>query len=406
MLAKYFKSMPVLSDHVSGRPDPGPYPAALASVFSAELFGAAEREIPQWPGYAPTPLREMDRLADKLGLAGILYKDESGRFGLGSFKALGGAYAVMRVLAGQMDHCAVSDIRTGVHRQAVANMVVSAATDGNHGRSVAWGAQQAGCRCRIYIHRDVSLGRQRAMEELGAEVVRTAGDYDDSVRVCARVSAQHGWHVVSDTSYPGYDQIPRDVMAGYGVMAAEILAEILTEVPAQGPAPSHLILQAGVGGLAAAFCARLWLQLGTNMPKVIIVEADRAPSLLASARAGALQTVAIEQETIMAGLSCGEVSPLAWDVLHRCTDHFVTMADDLVPSAMRCLASGALGGGAIEGGECATPGLLTLIAIARDGAHDRRLRREFGLDETSRVLLIGSEGATDPNIYQAIMTAE
>ena len=398
MLAKYFKSMPVLSDHVSGRPDPGPYPAALASVFSAELFGAAEREIPQWPGYAPTPLREMDRLADELGLAGILYKDESGRFGLGSFKALGGAYAVMRVLAGQMDHCAVSDIRTGVHRQAVANMVVSAATDGNHGRSVAWGAQQAGCRCRIYIHRDVSLGRQRAMEELGAEVVRTAGDYDDSVRVCARVSAQHGWHVVSDTSYPGYDQIPRDVMAGYGVMVAEILTEV--------PAPSHLILQAGVGGLAAAFCARLWLQLGTNMPKVIIVEADRAPSLLTSARAGALQTVAIEQETIMAGLSCGEVSPLAWDVLHRCTDHFVTMADDLVPSAMRCLASGALGGGAIEGGECATPGLLTLIAIARDGAHDRRLRREFGLDETSRVLLIGSEGATDPNIYQAIMTAE
>ena len=402
MLAKYFKSMPVLSDHVSGRPDPGPYPAALASVFSAELFGAAEREIPQWPGYAPTPLREMDRLADELGLAGILYKDESGRFGLGSFKALGGAYAVMRVLAGQMDQCAVSDIRTGMHRQAVANMVVSAATDGNHGRSVAWGAQQAGCRCRIYIHRDVSLGRQRAMEEMGAEVVRTAGDYDDSVRVCARVSAQHGWHVVSDTSYPGYDQIPRDVMAGYGVMATEIL----TEVPALTPAPSHLILQAGVGGLAAAFCARLWLQLGTNMPKVIIVEADRAPSLLASARAGALQTVAIEQETIMAGLSCGEVSPLAWDVLHRCTDHFVTMADDLVPSAMRCLASGKLGGGAIEGGECATPGLLTLIAIARDGAHDRRLRREFGLDETSRVLLIGSEGATDPNIYQAIMTAE
>ena len=402
MLAKYFKSMPVLSDHVSGRPDPGPYPAALASVFSAELFGAAEREIPQWPGYAPTPLREMDRLADELGLAGILYKDESGRFGLGSFKALGGAYAVMRVLAGQMDQCAVSDIRTGMHRQAVANMVVSAATDGNHGRSVAWGAQQAGCRCRIYIHRDVSLGRQRAMEEMGAEVVRTAGDYDDSVRVCARVSAQHGWHVVSDTSYPGYDQIPRDVMAGYGVMAAEIL----TEVPALTPAPSHLILQAGVGGLAAAFCARIWLQLGTNMPKVIIVEADRAPSLLASARAGALQTVAIEQETIMAGLSCGEVSPLAWDVLHRCTDHFVTMADDLVPSAMRCLASGKLGGGAIEGGECATPGLLTLIAIARDGAHDRRLRREFGLDETSRVLLIGSEGATDPNIYQAIMTAE
>ena len=391
MLDQYFANSPELTDHVVGEPEYGPYPAAVDAIFSAELYGAAEGEIPQWPGYAPTPLRNMDRLAGELGLGAVLYKDESGRFGLGSFKALGGAYAVLRVLAAEMGGCDLGEIRNSTHAGKVAAITVTAATDGNHGRSVAWGAQQAGCRCRIYIHRDVSPGRQKAMEDLGAEVVRTTGDYDDSVRVCARDAAANGWHVVSDTSYPGYDQIPREVMAGYGVMAVEVLAE--------GLPPSHVFLQAGVGGLAAAFAARLWLALGADRPRVVIVEADRAPSLLASARAGAMQTVAIERETIMAGLSCGEVSPLAWDVLRRCTDHFVTMSDDFVPPAMRCLASGDLGGGGVEGGECATPGLLALIAVARD----TKLRQAFALDDTSRVLLIGSEGATDPDIYQAIM---
>ncbi|MBT4488093.1 MAG: diaminopropionate ammonia-lyase [Rhodospirillaceae bacterium] len=386
--------MPALTDHVARAVVAEPYPAEVAEVFSTALFEAAESEIPQWPGYAPTPLRDLDRLAGELNIGAALYKDESGRFGLGSFKALGGAYAVMRLLAEQCGGVSLSSIRAGDHGAAVEEITVTAATDGNHGRSVAWGAQQAGCKCRIYIHRDVSEGRQRAMEALGAEVVRTAGDYDDSVRICAREAAANGWHVVSDTSYPGYDRIPRDVMAGYGVLTAEILA-------APGPRPSHIILQAGVGGMAAAICARMWLELGAACPRVIIVEADRAPSLLASARAGDMRTVEIREETIMAGLSCGEVSPLAWNVLHRCTDHFVTVSDDLVAPAMRCLASGDLGGGAIEGGECSTPGLLTLIAAATDAG----LRREFELDQNSRVLLIGSEGATDPEIYQAIMAA-
>lgn len=396
MLRNYFQTMPALSDHARGQPRRGPYPADLAKVFPAGLFNGAEAEIPQWTGYEPTPLRQLDRLADELDIAAVLYKDESGRFGLGSFKALGGAYAVMRVLAAQSGE-SLADIRSGSCKDAVAGIMVTAATDGNHGRSVAWGAQQAGCPCRIYIHRDVSEGRQRAMEALGAEVVRTAGDYDDSVRVCAGDAAANGWHVVSDTSYPGYDQIPRDVMAGYGVMAAEILSE----TQSAGTPPSHIILQAGVGGMAAALCARIWLALGADLPRVIIVEADRAPSLLASARAGAMQTVAVVEETIMAGLSCGEVSPLAWDVLRRCTDHFVTMSDDFVAPAMRALASGDLGGGSIEGGECATPGLLTLIAVAGDAG----LRHAFDLDEHARVLLIGSEGATDQAIYQNIIGA-
>ena len=394
MLGKYFRTKPALTDHVMGKPLSGAYPLELMEIFSDELFNTASSEITNWSGYGLTPLRSLDSLANALGINAVHYKDESGRFGLGSFKALGGAYAVMRVLSAQTG-LATSDIRAGAAKEAVREVTVAAATDGNHGRSVAWGAGKAGCQCRIYIHRGVSDGRRRAMEELGATVTRTAGDYDDSVRVCARDAAAHAWHVVSDTAYTGYDQIPRDVMAGYGLMVTEILSQLPQP-------PSHMILQAGVGGLAAALAARFWLECGEQRPRLMVVEADRAPSLLKSAREGKLHSVSISEETIMAGLSCGEVSPLAWEVLWRCADHFVTVADDFVAPAMRCLASGELGGGKIEGGECSTAGLIALIAIATN----QKLRGEFSLDQDSRVLLIGSEGATDPDIYRGIVAAE
>ena len=394
MLEKFFRTKAALTDHVMGKPLSGAYPPELMEIFSDELFNTASSEITNWSGYGLTPLRSLDSLANALGIHAVHYKDESGRFGLGSFKALGGAYAVMRVLSAQTG-LAPSDIRAGAAREAVGEVTVVAATDGNHGRSVAWGAGKAGCQCRIYIHRGVSDGRRRAMEELGATVTRTAGDYDDSVRVCARDAAAHAWHVVSDTAYTGYDQIPRDVMAGYGLMVTEILSQLPQP-------PSHMILQAGVGGLAASLAARFWLECGEQRPRLMVVEADRAPSLLKSAREGKLNSVSISEETIMAGLSCGEVSPLAWEVLWRCADHFVTVADDFVAPAMRCLASGELGGGKIEGGECSTAGLIALIAIATD----QKLRGEFSLNQDSRVLLIGSEGATDPEFYNGIVAAE
>ena len=394
MLERYFRTNAALTDHVMGKPLSGAYPPELMEIFSDELFNTASSEITNWSGYGLTPLRSLDSLANALGINAVHYKDESGRFGLGSFKALGGAYAVMRVLSAQTG-LAPSDIRAGAAREAVGEVTVAAATDGNHGRSVAWGAGKAGCQCRIYIHRGVSDGRRRAMEELGATVTRTAGDYDNSVGVCARDAAAHAWHVVSDTAYTGYDQIPRDVMAGYGLMVTEILSQLPQP-------PSHMILQAGVGGLAASLAARFWLECGEQRPRLMVVEADRAPSLLKSARVGKLHSVSISEETIMAGLSCGEVSPLAWEVLWRCADHFVTVADDFVAPAMRCLASGELGGGKIEGGECSTAGLIALIAIATN----QKLRGEFSLDQDSRVLLIGSEGATDPERYRDIMAAE
>ena len=373
------------------------YSSQAEAVLSAVQVQAAFSEISSWPAYQPTALRHLDKLSAHVNCAEVLFKDESERFGLGSFKALGGAYAVLCLVAQHYhrlhnESIAMSDIRNGDYQSFTQQMMITTATDGNHGRSVAWGAQNAGCRCRIYIHRDVSDGRKKAMETFGAEVVRIDGDYDDSVRFCAEESAANGWFVVSDTSYEGYMEVPRNVMAGYTVMATEIIQQTSTPL-------THVFVQAGVGGLAAAICARLWMETGERRPRFIVVESEHADCWLQSVRAGQPQTVSIDVETVMAGLSCGEVSALAWQVMQGCLDHVVTLADNQVASAMQMFSRGDMGAGHIEAGECAVPGALALMAIAKDEA----LRSEFGVDHSSRVLLLGCEGATDPEIYRSLL---
>jgi diaminopropionate ammonia-lyase len=325
----------------------------------------------------------------------VLYKDESNRFGLGSFKALGGAYAVIRLLSGKLG-LSMADIRAGKGRVAARGITVTTATDGNHGRSVAWGAQQAGCRCRIYIHAKVSEGRAQAMEALGAEVIRIDGNYDESVRICAHDSAANNWFVVSDTSYDGYVEIPRQVMAGYATMAIETTAQAAALT---GGPITHIFVQAGVGGLAAGLAARFWMELGEARPRLVIIESEYAACLMKSAKQGRAASVKIRHETVMAGMSCGEVSLIAWEIVRRAASDFVTIADGAVASAMRMLASGAAGGGQIEAGECSAAGPVALIAACCD----QRRRTRMGLNADSRVLVIGSEGATDPAIYSAIL---
>ncbi len=401
MPLSHFRQPPKILAHVRNAALPGPYPQRLEALFPRALADRAVAEIRQWPGYEPTPLRSLDRLAGALGLGAVLYKDESGRFGLGSFKALGGSYAVLRLLSDKLG-LSMADIRAGHGSEAARAITVTTATDGNHGRSVAWGARQAGCRCRVYIHAKVSEARARAMADLGAEVVRTDGNYDDSVRTCARESVENGWFVVSDTSYDGYLDIPRQVMAGYATLAAEALAQ------ADGPI-THVFVQAGGGGLAAALAARLWMGAGPGTefapepghPRFVIIESEHAACLLKSARKGHPAAVKVRHETVMAGMSCGEVSLIAWEILRRAASDFVTISDSAVAPAMRMLASGLAGGGEIEAGECSAPGPVALIAAACD----QGLRREMHLDADSRVLVIGSEGATDPAIYAEILGA-
>lgn len=359
----------------------------------------AADEIMSWHGYAPTPAISLNKLAQYLGCGEVVYKDESGRFDLGSFKALGGAYAVLCLVAAvhQRENrrsIELASIRTGECRDFASTMTVTTATDGNHGRSVAWGARNAGCRCRIYIHSEVSAGRKTAMEAYGAEVVRVDGDYDESVRICTRESAEHGWYVVSDTSYEGYMEVPADVMAGYTVLASELLHQVEESF-------THVIIPAGVGGLAAAICGRIWMATNASRPVMVIVESEHAACWLESFAQEQPAEVAVTRETVMAGLSCGIVSPLAWEIMSGCADHVVTIGDEEVAPAMRLFADAQMSDQAIEAGECAVSGALALMGICRNQA----LREQMGIDADSRILLLGSEGATDLDVYQQLLAS-
>lgn len=366
------------------------------TVLTDDGFSMANAEISAWAGYAPTPLYSLSSLAKTLDIADIYYKDEGPRFGLGSFKALGGAYAglrvLQRVLSEKLGHKINStDIRNGAYSKEVAKITLVSATDGNHGRSLAWGAQIFGAPCRIYIHKEVSTGRERAMSELGADVVRVNGDYDESVRITRNEAENNGWYIVSDTSWEGYTQVPTDVMAGYGVMTDEVVEQL-------PKAPTHLFIQGGVGGLAASVTARLRQRIDHTL-RVVVVEPELASCLFASGISGQATTISIVEETLMAGLSCGEPSGVAWEILAQEVSDFLTIPENLVALTMQLAASPYGHDSPIEAGESAVCGLAALISATRQ----QLLRESLGLNQNSRVLVIGSEGATDPDIYAQLV---
>jgi len=375
------------------------YDSSLVAILSAADFAAARSEISSWPSYRPTRLYELPGLAHSLGIAKLWWKDEGSRLGLGSFKALGGAYAVFRLLAEVVREQtgttpSAADLSNGRYRAITQTIAVAAATDGNHGRAVAWGAREFGCRAFIYIHQAVSEGRAHTLASLGAELRRVPGNYDDSVRAVAADAAANGWRIVSDTAYPGYMEIPRTIMSGYGVMATEALAQL----PA-GARPTHLFMQAGCGGLAAAVEAVLWQRLGAARPHLIVVEPEMAACCYESALAGQPTAVTGSLETVMAGLACGEVSLLAWPILEHGALAFMTVGDDAAIAAMRALARGEADDPKIVAGEAGVGGLAGLLAISGETASSSAI----GLGPDAQVLLFGSEGDTDPALYRALV---
>ncbi len=249
-----------------------------------------------------------------------------------------------------------------------------------------------GCRCVIYIHATVSEGRKEAIARYGAQVVRTSGNYDDAVQQADRDARANGWFVISDTSYPGYMDIPRDVMQGYQLMVHEA-------VSALPQWPTHVFVQAGVGGFAAAVCAYFWERDNAQRPVFVVVEPERADCLLQSARAGAVVAVKGDLDTLMAGLACGEVSLLAWDFLATGANAFCTIPDAAAVDGMRLLASPQGGDPVIVAGESAVAGLAAALLAAQDPA----ARASLGLGPDSRVLLFGSESDTDPALYQQLV---
>jgi diaminopropionate ammonia-lyase len=370
---------------------------ARENILSLAAFAEAKREITSWPGYNPTPLRRLSRLAARAGLREILYKNEAERFGILSFKALGGAYAVFNVLqrhilATKQVTVSARDLASGRCSDLASRVTVTCATDGNHGRSVAWGARTFGCACVIYMPEVVSAGRSRAIEAYGAQVRRLPGTFDDAVRKAASDAAAQGWHVVSDTSADGSFEAPRDVMQGYCLIADEALSQC-------AGIPSHVFVQGGVGGLAAATCAYLWERCGTQRPRLIVVEPHAADCILRSVRAGRPTAVEGALDSIMGGLACGEVSPLAWQILDTGADACASIDDAAAAGCMRLLAEGRCGDAPIVAGESGVAGLAALLLACADP----KARGELGLGGNSRVLVIGTEGATDPETWRAIV---
>ena len=380
----------------------GSYPEYLNKCLSKTDSDKAIKEITQWDKYETTKLINLNELAKSYGLESIYYKDESSRFGLGSFKALGGAYGVLMYLHQMISNelkteIDIDDVRKGKYKELTKSYVVATATDGNHGRAVAYGAKIFGCKCNIYIHSEVSLGRKEAMEDLGANVIRIDGNYDDSLKICIDEAKTNQWQIISDTSYDGYTEYPRYIMAGYTVLADEIIKELNNK-----PIPTHIFLQAGVGGFAAAMCMLFWNSWGDKNIKYIIVEPNLAPCLIDSMESGKITVFDITEETMMTGLSCGEPSLLAWDILKISGDLFMTINDDQIPALMRQLSKKEGSDPNIEAGECSVSGLIALNAI-RD---NKDIANKLNLNNESRILLFGTEGATDPDIYRKIIQDE
>ena len=327
------------------------------------------------PAHKQTPLYSLPALASRLSVGEIRVKDESQRFGFGAFKALGGVLAVGEALsraAGGMSFEALM--------KRANDVTFTTASSGNHGRSVAAGARLFAAKCVVFLPRFTSAEKEAAIRTRGAEVVRVDGDYDTAVAECRQQAEANGWTIISDTSWPGYEQTPRDVMRGYTVLAEEALQ--------QWPSgPTHVFVQAGVGGLAAAVIGHLWARCSPR-PTFIVVEPESADCWLQSHRAGKPAPASGDADTVMGGLACREISPLTWPVVGLGADWFMTIAEDRVMPTRTLLAHPLDDDPAIASGPSGCAGLAGLVRVCENGDAFRLLH----LDNRSRVLLINSEG--------------
>ena len=376
------------------------YPAELSAIMNIAQAHQSREWLSSWRGiHRPaTPLYDLPDAAARCQVGRLCLKDESVRSPLGSFKALGAPIALVRQILRLHPDFEPAAILTGRYAEALRGYTVISATDGNHGRGLAAAAQDAGCRCVIVLHAHVSPEREQAIAAYGADIVRIAGNYDESVQEAARLAAAHGWQVIADTSYDGYEDIPRDVMQGYGAIAEEIVEQTSAQRGRAG-AFTHVFLQGGVGGMAAGLASYFWEYHGAQRPCVISVEPAQADCLLQSAIQGRPAKATGTVDSVMAGLACGETSPLAWRFLQPCVDVFMTIEDEQAIEAMRALAQGSERDTPIVAGESGVAGLAALEWLRSDPQRSEQV----GLTAESRVLIISTEGATAPREYTRLV---
>lgn len=387
-------------------------PAPKASGSGASLDALAPETAEQvrafhktFKEYAPTPLHDLPHLARDFGLGRILVKDESYRFGLNAFKVLGGSYAIGRYLAGKLGQPLSSLSRdrlcTPEVRGKVGDLTFATTTDGNHGRGVAWTARQLGQKAVVYMPKGSARSRVDNIRALGAECTVTDLNYDDAVRMTWDKARKHGWVMVQDTAWEGYEDIPTWIMQGYTTLAVEALEQMRA---LGSKAPTHVFLQAGVGSFAGAVLGYLAAALGPDMPKFVIVEPHKANCIYTSAVAGdgRPHSVTGDLDTLMAGLACGDPNTVSWGMLRDYASAYVSCPDYMAANGMRILAAPLRGDTPVLSGEsgAATTGVVQWIMQSEDGAE---ARERLGLNDSSTVLLVSTEGDTSPATYRDVV---
>jgi len=378
------------------------YPMQLENIMSVEKAQESRAWLSNWSllNAGATPLWSLPELAEKLGVAQLWVKDESVRSPLGSFKALGAPIALVRLILRLMPDKGFDPkgLICGQYHEQLQDFTVISATDGNHGRALAAAAQSVGCGCAIVLHANVSAERETAIAAHGAQIIRIVGNYDESVEHTAQLSEEHGWPVVSDTSYDGYEDVPRDVMQGYGTIAAEVIEQTSDHHELSCPF-THVFVQGGVGGMAAGIASYLWEIYQAQRPMFVMVEPHQADCLYQSAIQGRATKTTGSVDSVMAGLACGETSPLAWKFLQPGIDVFMTISDEDAVQAMQLLAQGSARDIPVVAGESGVAGLAGLLELRKDP----KLTEKLGLTAHSRVLIINTEGATAPALYETLV---
>lgn len=376
-----------------------PVPKALAECFSRKEAMRVRKYHESFPMYSVTPLVSLKNTAGRMGVKDIFIKDESKRFGLNAFKVLGGSWAIGKYIGKQLqigeDRLSYETVMSGEVQKRLGDITFVTATDGNHGRGVAWTAAQFGFRSVVYMPKGSVQERLENIKKAGADASITDMNYDDCVRLSKKMADEKGWIVVQDTSWDGYEEIPEWIMQGYGTMVLEAAEQM------EG-APTHVFLQAGVGSMAAAAAVLIREIFKENPPRIVIVEPNKADCFYESALAGERRFTEGEMNTIMAGLACGEPCVLAWEILKHAADAFISFPDYAAAEGMRILANPESGDHPIVSGESGASAFGCVSEILLNPAY-AQIKEELKLDKESRLLFISTEGATDTNNYRAIV---
>ena len=380
-------------------------PATDLSAFSEAEAKKAHDFHASFDVYAETPLTSLPGLAKALGVSEVRVKDESYRFGLNAFKVLGGSYALGRYIAKKLgediSELPASRILSDEVRARLGDVTFVTATDGNHGRGVAWTANRLGQHSVVYMPKGSAAERLANIRAEGADASITDLNYDDAVRLANRQAEEKGWVMVQDTAWEGYTDIPLWIMQGYTTMGYEIVHQLEAEGAEK---PTHVFLQAGVGSMAGAMAGFLSAYYGKERPFITVVEPNKADCVFRTAEAndGKLHFVTGDMDTIMAGLACGEPCTIGWEVLRDHADNFVSCPDYVAAKGMRVLGNPMPGDQRIVSGEsgAATVGCVSNILL-RGGLAE--LKEKLHLDESSRILFISTEGDTDKDNYRKVV---